>query len=259
MTHSTATKLKAIIVDDEKTARIHLSCALKAIPLVELVGEATNVPDAVKLIHKEKPNVVFLDIEMPGYSGLQLLDFFNKDEITFTIIFVTAYNEYAIQAFKMSAFDYLLKPVEDEILEQTIERYTNQEIKSKTSSQIALLKNIFKEERPINKVAISSVYGVEFVNVDDIISFEAKGNYTEVIDSDQNTILTSKPLTDFESMLEPFNLFFRTHRSAIVNIKAVNRLNTKDGLYLELTNGSCFPLSRNRKKAFDKMIKDGGL
>jgi len=104
--------MKAIIIDDEKRARVSLQLLMEEYcPEVTLVAECENLPEGVKAIHKHKPDLVLLDIEMPGHSGLELLDFFNENEITFAIIFTTAYNEFAIQAFKLSALDYLLKPI----------------------------------------------------------------------------------------------------------------------------------------------------
>ena len=115
--------MKAIIIDDEKRARISLAYILQEYcPNVTIVAECENLPEGVKAIRKNQPNIVLLDIEMPGHSGLELLDFFDENDVNFSIIFTTAYNEYALQAFKFSAVDYLLKPINPEQLSEAISR-----------------------------------------------------------------------------------------------------------------------------------------
>jgi len=116
--------MKAIIIDDEKRARVSLSLLLQEYcPEVELVAECENLPEGVKAIRKFNPDLVLLDIEMPGHSGLELVDFFDEKEINFSIIFTTAYNEYAIQAFKLSALDYLLKPIDSDDLSNALNNF----------------------------------------------------------------------------------------------------------------------------------------
>ena len=116
--------MKAIIIDDEKRARVSLNLLIQEYcPNVEIVAECENLPEGVKAIRKFNPDLVLLDIEMPGHSGLELLDFFDENDINFSIIFTTAYNEYALQAFKFSAIDYLLKPITEEDLSKSIEKY----------------------------------------------------------------------------------------------------------------------------------------
>jgi two-component system, LytTR family, response regulator len=127
-------KHKAIIVDDEKMARILLQGMLEEFcPEIAVVDTCQDLPNAIKSIHKNKPDLVFLDIEMPGHSGLELLDFLDEDDINFSIIFTTAYNQYAIDAFKLSAIDYILKPIESEELENSVSRF----IKHKSKLSIA--------------------------------------------------------------------------------------------------------------------------
>lgn len=244
-------KLSALIVDDEKNARAVLAQALEETELVNVIGEASNVPEAVKLIHKTKPSLIFLDIEMPGYSGLQLLEFFNEEDVTFDIIFVTAYNEYAINAFKLSAFDYLLKPIDEEDLRTSLSRYLSKSNRLTSAKQVALLKSLYQEEAVNSKIAVASTYGVEFLEVPEIVYLEAKNNYTEIYLLSNRKVTASKTLSDFESILTPFNLFFRAHRSFLINLNQVQRLSSKDGVFIELKTGTEIPLSRYRRKEFE--------
>lgn len=248
-------KITAIVVDDEKSARSVLIQTIEETQLLKIVGEASSVPEAVKLINRLKPELVFLDIEMPGYSGLQLLEFFNENEITFDIIFVTAYNEYAINAFKLSAFDYLLKPVDEDEVEATLNRYVSQRGKSRTTEQAALLKEAYTKDKTLSRIAVASTYGVDFIEVDQIVYLEAKNNYTEIYRADGSKITASKTLSDFESLLMPSGFFFRTHRTYLINLREVSRLNAKDGLYIELKSGAEIPLSRYRRKDFEDLFE----
>ena len=247
-------KVKAILIDDEKAVRDLMKDALKSFNFIDVVAEAANVPEAVKMIHREKPQLLFLDIEMPGYSGLQLLDFFNDDELNFDIIFVTAYNEYAIKAFKVAAFDYLLKPVDENQLEETLLRYQDKKLKKQIIQQVDLLRTAYKQEVKITKIAIASTYGIDFIEIDDINFLEADNNYTKIYLTNDSRIVASKPLSEFEEILAPFSVFFRSHRSYLLNINCIARFNTKDGAFIEMKNGDKIPLSRYRRKAFESIF-----
>lgn len=246
-------KKTAILVDDEVSVRSLLRESLAAFDYLEIVGEAGNVSEAVKLIHRYKPSLVFLDIEMPGYTGLKLLDFFNEDEITFDIIFVTAFNEYAINAFKLAAFDYLLKPVDEEQLQETLDRYLKKDAKYQTAQRIGILKSKYNNQENDSRIAIPSTYGVEFLDINEIVLLEAENNYTKLILKDKKTLVASKTLSDFESTLSASGGFFRTHRSYLINISEISKLNLKDGVFIELKSGHSVPLSRYRRKEFEEL------
>lgn len=248
---SNLTSYSVIVVDDEPPVRGLLRDLLRLLPGPEVVGEAGNVQEAVRLIHRVKPQVVFLDIEMPGYTGLQLLDFFNEEEIDFEIIFVTAYDEYAIQAFKLAAFDYLLKPVDEDLLAATLERYQAKQQAPATNDRIQLLKGAYSNPVTVEKIAISATYGVEFLVVEEIAYLEAQSNYTRVVKKDGHDVVASKPLSQFESLLMPRGNFFRAHRSFLINLHEVKKLNLKDGVTIELESGTDVPLSRLKRKEFE--------
>ena len=245
----------ALIVDDEKAVRSALQEILKhSFPFVSIVGEAANIPEAVREIHNSRPQLVFLDIEMPGYSGLQLLDFFNPAEIDFDIIFVTAFNEYAIQAFKISAFDYLLKPVNTDDLKKTLERYIEKQHKQQLIERVKLLRDSLSDERAPTQIAVTSLQGIDFVQLHNTIALEASGTYTTLILAEGDLIISSKPLGEFEELLQRNKNFFRAHRSHLINLNHVKKFTNKEGDIILLSKGIEVPLSRYRKKEFEAAI-----
>jgi two-component system LytT family response regulator len=247
--------IKALLVDDEAPVRAALHELLSIhFPSVQVVGEAGGIPEAVRQIHKLNPDLVFLDIEMPGYSGLQLLEFFNTQDVQFDIIFVTAFNEYAIQAFKISAFDYLLKPVDTKELRETLTRFSERRQKQKIFERVSLLKETLNNPSTPTQIAISSVQGIDFVELSKVMLLEADGTYTKINMVESEPILSSKPLGEFETLLQKNSDFFRAHRSYLVNLKFVRKLSSKEGDIIILKNEQEIPLSRYRKKEFDNAI-----
>lgn len=221
---------KAIIIDDEAMARNLLEGMVKSYcPNVSVVESCKDLPSGVKAIHKHKPDIVFLDIEMPGHSGLELLDFFDEKEVNFSIIFVTAYNRYAIQAFKLSAIDYLLKPIEVEDLKQAIALFE----KKKQLQNIAALRNNLSTNAP-KKIGLNGVSNITFVDIDDILFFQADGSYTHVYLKEGKTIVASKSLKHFENTLIEHPDFLRCHKSYIVNINHITEYVKSDGGYLKI-------------------------
>ena len=186
---------------------------------------------------------------------VDILEFFNPQEVTFDIIFVTAYNEYALQAFKISAFDYLLKPVSQEELGQTLQRYQSKQHKRKTVERINLLQQAYREGEVMSQLAISSTQGIEFITIDDILYLEASGTYTTLFLKGNNTIVSSKPIGEFEELLNKRINFFRPHRSYLINLQTVRKLTTKEGDMITLNSGAEIPLSRYRKKDFEERIQ----
>lgn len=223
---------KAIIIDDELMARELLNGMLEVYCLnVEVVDLCENLPTGIKSIHKHKPDIVFLDIEMPGYSGLDLLDFFNEEDINFSIIFVTAYNQYAIQAFKLSAIDYLLKPIESNDLIESIQLF---EKKQKQGSNFNVLKSNLTSNQ--KKLALNTASSIQFVSLDEILFFKADGAYTQVYLKDNKNILTSKNLKYYEDTLQGYSNFIRCHKSFLVNIDHITEYVKTDGGYLLVNN-----------------------
>lgn len=248
--------IKAIIIDDEERARRTLEALLKDFcPQVEIVDTCSNVPDGVLSINKNKPNLVFLDIEMPEYNGFELLNFFR--EVDFQIIFVTAYNDYALKAFEVSAVDYILKPVDIDKLKLAVEKTEKRLINSDIQNRVDVLKENFGAQK-FNKIALPVSEGLLFVKVSEIIYLEADGAYTHVWLHNQNSILVSKKIKFFEDILEERPNFFRSHRSFIVNINYLKKYNKGENSLL-LENDKSIIISRDRKSEFEQQLKENKL
>lgn len=211
--------MKAIIIDDEKRARILLKAMLEDhCPEVAVLSECADLLSGVQAIKKVKPDLVFLDIEMPENSGLELLDYFSEDEIDFSVIFVTAYNEYAIQAFKLSAVDYILKPINPESLVQAIQQH--QKIIAKNHKQLEVLKsNLYELEK---KIIIPSRDDMHYISPHEIIYIQGDGSYSNFFLKNKKRLMMSKNLRYVEQMLEPFDFLQRIHKSFIVNLNEIH-------------------------------------
>lgn len=222
--------MKAIIIDDEKMARTLLNGYVQEFCAdVEVVEMCADLPSGVKAIRKHQPDIVFLDIEMPGHSGLELLDFFDEKEANFSIIFITAYNQYAIQAFKLSAVDYLLKPVEPSELAQAVNRCRQQ----KEKSDFQLLKeNLTPQSK--RKIAIAMSNSIKYVALDSIMFLKADGAYTEIILSDDSKLIASRGLKHFDETLSDVPSFFRCHKSYLINTEFITDYVKSDGGFLKI-------------------------
>ena len=182
--------MTAIIIDDEKRARVSLTLLVKEFyPSLEIVAECENLPQGVKAIRKLKPNLVFLDIEMPGHSGLELLDFFDENEINFEIIFTTAYNEYAVKAFKFSAIDYLLKPISFDRFIRAVDKVRNQIQSIETSEKKLEQENFFF-------VKTDGKNRFKKIRLDDICYLESIRNYV-ILHTESEQIVTYNTLKYF--------------------------------------------------------------
>lgn len=242
--------LKILIVDDEPLARQALRGVLEEVfPQYEVVGEAKNLPEAVKSIQKFKPDVVLLDIEMPGYSGLEIIDFFEEGKLPFALIFVTAYSEHALRAFDCSAIDYLLKPVEPKSLQRALSRVQQ---KSPNPSQYQSLKENLQSDSPCS-MSLATSDGFDIVALCDVLYLKADGAYTEVHTREQGCITVSKKLGDFEKLL-PETQFMRIHRSHMINLQEIQRFSRQDGGQLTLKNGINLSVSSDRKTALQQYL-----
>lgn len=234
--------MKAIIIDDENKARLLLSAMLREhCPQVNVVATCEDLPSGIKAIRREQPNLIFLDIEMPGHSGLELLDFFADDEINFDIIFTTAYSEYAIRAFKMSAIDYLLKPIQPAELMQAVERA---EKKHTQLLSYQLLKENFSGKT--KKIVLNQTKGVEFLNTTDVLFMKGDGAYTEIYKQDGTKVVASKNLKQFEDLLDDQPNFIRGHKSYIINTQYVKSLSKIDGSLHAVIDGHQIPISPDK-------------
>ncbi len=245
--------LKAVIIDDEaKARRILESFIAEYCPELIIAGTAPDVVQGVKMIQKEKPDIVFLDIEMPGYNGFQLLEFF--DEINFEIIFVTAYSEFALKAFQVSAVDYLLKPVQIEQLVKAVEKAKKLRGNSLIRERLETLK-VNLQEQKIKKIVVPVSEGNLFIDLNEITHLRAEGSYVNIFLKDGNKILVSKNIKDYENQLTTEEGFFRTHRSFLVNVRHVRKV-SPDSTVAELPNHQMATIARERKQEFNIFLKN---
>lgn len=244
--------MRAIIIDDEKRARMNLSILLdENCPQVEVVAECENLPEGIKAIRRLQPDLVLLDIEMPGHSGLELLDFFDENEVNFAIVFTTAYNEYAIQAFKISAVDYLLKPINPDELINAIQRVEKQKLKLESYK---LLKTSLQKDT-FEKIAVPSGNLVLFLNLNDIMYIKGDGAYSDVFLQDKTKHTVSRNLKNFEEIICLNSNFVRAHKSFIVNLDFVKAFNKSDGGSLDLITGLQIPVSLEKSAAILEKIQ----
>ncbi|MFN0201954.1 MAG: LytR/AlgR family response regulator transcription factor [Bacteroidia bacterium] len=215
MTKNDKQIVRALIIDDELNASNALNSLLTEFCQdVEVVDIQHNVPDGVKAIQLHKPDVVFLDIEMPGASGFSLLDYF--DNIDFQIVFATAYNQYALKAFECAALDYLLKPVQIKPLRNTLDRVRKQKMQPESQQKMEIVKENIQQKK-ITKIGLPANDGLLFVKIEDIIRCEGESNYTTFYLKDKTKIVVSKTLKEYENLL-PESEFFRPHKSHLVNL-----------------------------------------
>lgn len=248
--------MKALIIDDENKARRLISSLLtEHCSEITSLLEADDLEIGVALIKEHQPDIVFLDIEMPKHSGLEIGNFFEPNEINFQIIFVTAYNDYAIQAFKLSAVDYILKPVDISELKSAVEKAKkNMESKS-ISNRLDDLKKVF-QQLSLNKMVLEIPKGILFVSHDDIIIFEADGMYTKVYMKNNETQLICKPMKHFVDQLQDKPIFYKPHRSYLVNLKYIKELSKKDGFHLIMENNKTIPIAKEKKDEFMQLVQD---
>jgi two-component system LytT family response regulator len=243
----------AVIIDDEaKARRIMETLISDHCPQLKVVATAEDVLTGVKAIQKHKPNIVFLDIEMPGYTGFQLLDFF--DDLDFQVIFATAYSEYALQAFQVSAVDYLLKPIQIEQLQAAVDKAIKLSGNSQMKERVSTLKENM-ESNSLKKIALPMSNGLTFVPIKEILYLEADGSYTHIYLCTGEKLLVSKKIKEFEGTLNAENQFFRTHRSFIVNIQRIKQYIKQDGGHIVMENDSIVHIARERKDDFNQLIQ----
>ncbi len=237
----------AIIIDDEPNVATLLKNHLAEYPQIQVSAICHSAIEGVKAVKKHQPDLVFLDIEMPGGNGFDFLE--SVSDINFHIIFTTAYNEYALQAIKFSALDYLLKPISPDDLKTALDKFFRQtDIAFKAEQVHYLMKNARQSTVP-NKIAIPEPDSITFVDVSDIIRCKSEGSYTQVFLKHDKKILASKPIGEFEDILQ-YAGFFRIHRSHLININEITKYIKGEGGYIILSDGSEVEVSRRKKQDF---------
>lgn len=241
--------IKAVIIDDEQHSIDTLKWKLENYcPDVEVQASFDNPAEGVAYLKKNPADLLFLDIEMPMLNGFDVLEELGKD-LSFDIIFTTAYDNFGIQAVKFSALDYLLKPVQNKELKEAIEKHLKRAQQRVPSEQIEVLLNNVQAERKgrVGKIALASKESIEFVDAPDIICCEANSNYTNVYMIENRKRVISRTLKEFEDMLSSHH-FFRPHNSYLVNLKRVKEFIRGDGGFLIMENKMQIPVSKNRRE-----------
>jgi two-component system, LytTR family, response regulator len=242
-------KLRTIILDDEPDSISLLKLQMAAsCPTVEIVGTFTNPAKALDEIERLQPQLLLLDIEMPVLNGFEILE--KISHLHFSVIFITAYNQYALKAFRFNALDYLVKPVETESLKEAVAKAAR--IVKPTAEQMVMLQKQLRGE-PASKIAISGQNGVSFIDLDEIIYCEASNNYSKLILTSNRSFLVSKTLKDVQEVLEEEH-FLRVHRQYIVNLNHVKQLHRNDGV-ITMDNDHPIPIARNQKERLVERYK----
>lgn len=248
-------KFKTIIVDDELASQKVLSSLIvKHCPILEIIGVANSVEEGLNFIESMKPDIVFLDVELTPGTGFDILRKISKRD--FEVIFVSAHGHYAIKAFKFSAIDFLLKPIDAEELVQAVERVSNLRNlkKGEDFSRFDILLENLENKQP-KKLAISTNEGIEYVHIDDVMYIRGEGSYSDVICKDRSKRTVSRNLKEFQDKLSDSG-FFRAHKSFIVNIKYVKKLLRKDGGSIEMADGAIVLLSKAQHEAFKTFMNE---
>lgn len=246
--------VNAIIIDDEPGNIITLSEILKSYcPHIIIKGTAPDIDEAYKLIKGIKPDLIFLDIQMPGGNGFDLLNKI-KDR-SFETIFVTAFDNYAIKAFKYAVLDYILKPVNIDELQTAVEKATDKLQHKQHEERIdRLLENIKKEDASLYRIGLPTINGLYFEDVKAITYLKAEGSYTKVFSESKKEELITKSLKEFEEFL-PEALFCRIHHSYLINMNFVKRYFKGRGGYVEMNDGTEIEVSVRKKEEFLKRFK----
>lgn len=244
--------IKAIIIDDEINGRENLRGVLaKYCNDVEIIAEADSALKGIDAIQTHTPDLVFLDIEMPNGNGFKVLEFFEQP--TFGVIFVTAYDQYAIQAIRFSAIDYILKPINVIELKNAVDRFKSRQ-KEQTSTLLQQFKLNSHLENQAQKIALPSIDKIEFREIETILRCEAETNYTTFHFTDNTKLLISRTLVEFEEILSNYG-FIRTHKTHLVNLSHIKSFNKSDGCSVTLSNGHSIPVSRRRKEFVLEKLK----
>ena len=243
--------IKAILIDDEAHCLDTLSILLREYcPEVEILNTCRSAKAGIEAIGKSNPDVVFLDIEMPGMTGIQMLEKFNP--IPFAVIFTTSYSQYAIKAIRFSALDYLLKPVDPKELIAAIHRLQSNQ-KPPAPEQFEMLSGRLQHKvSSFLKIAVPTTEGFEMIPADQIIFCEADDNYTHLHLKNKKRVIASRTLKEVEEQLSDFSNFVRVHHSFLVNLNEVTKYVRGEGGHLIMSDNSTVNVSRSRKEALLK-------
>lgn len=244
--------LRAILVDDEFNSLQNLEQKLvKFCPDIQVVAAVQKPDEAILLIRQHRPDVIFLDIEMPRMNGFRMLDELGQYE--FEIVFTTAYNHYAVDAIRISAFDYLTKPIAIKDLQKTVERLALRAKLHTKDKMEAFRASLLSPKSQEEKVGIPTSDGLEFIPIKNIVHIESSSNYSKLYLTDGKKLFVTKLLGEFEEMLQPYQ-FFRVHNSHLINLTHIKKYSRGEGGQVVMQNDDVIDISRRKKDEFLKLI-----
>jgi len=248
--------ISAIIIDDEQNARFNLKILLEDFcPEVNVVAEAESAVEARKLIEEHQPNLLFLDINMPNEDGFDLLN--SIDNKNFSVIFITAHNQYALKALKSGAIDYIEKPIDVDELQAAVAKISesNTNVENTDISSIKMILDEYQNESKLDTIAVPTLTGYEILKTADIVRLEADESYTKIFLSDGKKCVSSMTIARYEKVLNT-NVFFRVHKSHIINTRDhLKEFNRHEGNVAIMDNGTAIPVSRRKLTDFINAIK----
>jgi two-component system, LytTR family, response regulator len=244
--------MRAIIIDDEKDSiKILETMIAKFTPEVEIVGTYTNPTEALGKIDSLKPELIFIDVHMPGVSGFEFLE--KTDRSQFEVVFTTSSEQHVLKALKSGALDYLLKPVKADELRIAVDKAVARR-STVPAAQLEMLMEYFKPQKPkVKRIALTATDHLVFVDTQDILYCESDSNYTTFFLSNGEKVIISKTLKDVEEMLSGGD-FFRIHASYLINMKHVTKFTRGDGGFVVMTNNQQISVSRKKKEEFFEMF-----
>jgi two-component system LytT family response regulator len=244
--------MKAIIVDDEPLCCQSLQLLLEQnCPDVAIVGIYNNGLTALEVLRSQNVDLVFLDVEMPRMSGFEMLEALGS--ISFKLIFTTSYDKYALNAFRVSAVDFLLKPIDRRELVEAVEKVRSTKNSVNNQQVELLLQKINQPSKPLMKIAMPSIEGLEMVPIENILYGESSDNYTYIFLKNNKKMLVTRSLKEMEELLEEHS-FVRVHRSFLVNLNEVERYVRGDGGYVMMSDGKMIDVSRSKKEELLKRL-----
>lgn len=250
--------ITALLIDDDSNLRNGMKGLLSMYaPDISILGEADSVKSGIKAIEEHQPDVVFLDIQLGDGTGFDILEqiMLKQGSINTHVVFITAHEEYAVKAFRFSALDYLLKPVDPEDLNAVIEKIKKVLANNETFAHIdLLLENISKKVDKFKRIALSTAEGIHLFEVSDIIRLESQDNYTKFYIQNNKPVLISKTLKEYEDLLSEQG-FERIHQSHLINLAYLKSYIKKDGGYAVMADGSHLPISQRKKERLQELLR----
>jgi two-component system, LytTR family, response regulator len=246
--------MKAILVDDELPCTESLNILLDSYcPEVQVLAKFNRAQEALPRLNQGGFDILFLDIEMPVYNGFELLN--QIPTKNFDVVFTTAYDQFAVKAFKYSAFDYLLKPIDAQELQACVSKLSEKKRQHDLEGQLGFLRSmLIREQQVPQKIALPTTQGVEYVEIAEIIRCESDSNYTRIYQSGSNPTLICRTLKEVEELLDGAN-FARIHHSHLINLDHLRKYLRSDGGYVVMSDGSEITVSRSRKDVLNTILK----